>query len=222
MSTGNLNLDLWLAKIRGLSPNCEDKVIEAVKKRYPSLSDHEAKDMGLFVRQAAQSPTENILANLVLTAPPSFSVKAKSTKNTVKTMIENASASILITGYSLSEYFADLTEIIIRKSQTGVLVKFFVNDIENQSSFDKLCRNRGRFLKIYNYRKQEDKMSALHAKVLSVDQSDTLITSANLSYHGQEGNIELGVRIKSEKIAKQLDEIFTQLLFSKIFEEVGK
>ncbi len=65
-------------------------------------------------------------------------------------------------------------------------------------------------------------MSALHAKVLSVDQSDTLITSANLSYHGQEGNIELGVRIKSEKIAKQLDEIFTQLLFSKIFEEVGK
>ena len=46
--------------------------------------------------------------------------------------------------------------------------------------------------------------------------------SANLSYHGQEGNIELGVRIKSEKIAKQLDEIFTQLLFSKIFEEVGK
>lgn len=222
MSTGNLNLDFWLSKIKELSSNRDDNVIEAVRKRYPSLSEHEAKDIGLLVRQAALAPEKNILANLVLTAPPSFSVKAMSTKNTVKTMIENASASILITGYSLSEYFADLTEIIIRKSQTGRLVKFFVNDIENQSSFDKLCRNRGRFLKIYNYRKQEDNMSALHAKVLSVDQRDTLITSANLSYHGQEGNIELGVRITSEEIAKQLDEIFTQLLFSNIFEEVGK
>lgn len=36
-------------------------------------------------------------------------------------------------------------------------------------------------------------MSALHAKVISIDQRETLITSANLSYHGQEANIELQV-----------------------------
>ena len=30
-------------------------------------------------------------------------------------------------------------------------------------------------------------MAALHAKVISVDKKDNLITSANLSYHGQEG-----------------------------------
>lgn len=68
--------------------------------------------------------------------------------------------------------------------------------------------------------KQEDKMSALHAKVISVDQTDTLITSANLSYHGQEGNIELGARIHSKELAKQVEDIFTSLIFKRIFIEL--
>ena len=83
-------------------------------------------------------------------------------------------------------------------------------------SFKKL---NSRFLKIYNYKKQEDSMVALHAKVISVDQKKTLITSANLSYHGQQGNIELGMLAESKKIAKQVDDVFTKLIFERIFEE---
>lgn len=75
-------------------------------------------------------------------------------------------------------------------------------------------------MRIYNYPKHEDKMSALHAKVISVDGEYTLITSANLSYHGQEGNIELGTQIHSKDLAKQVDDVFTKLVFSKVFEEV--
>ena len=63
-------------------------------------------------------------------------------------------------------------------------------------------------------------MAALHAKVISVDQKQTLITSANLSYHGQQGNIELGTLIESKQIAKQIDDVFTKLIFSKVFSEV--
>ena len=59
-----------------------------------------------------------------------------------------------------------------------------------------------------------------HAKVISVDKKDNLITSANLSYHGQEGNIEMGVHIVSDDIAKQIDSVLTTLLFKKVFEEV--
>ena len=101
-----------------------------------------------------------------------------------------------------------------------MLITFFVNDIENQQTFDRLYRYRSKFLRIYNYPKQKDKMSALHAKVISVDQQKTLITSANLSYHGQEGNIELGTLIESERTAKQVEDLFTKLLFKKIFVEV--
>ena len=58
---------------------------------------------------------------------------------------------------------------------------------------------------------------ALHAKNLTVDGKKTLISSANLSYHGMSGNIELGTIIDSVKIAKQVEELFKDLLFSKVF-----
>ena len=63
-------------------------------------------------------------------------------------------------------------------------------------------------------------MSALHAKAISVDGEKTLITSANLSFHGQEGNLELGTLIESSEIAHQVDEVFTRLIFKKVFVEV--
>ena len=63
-------------------------------------------------------------------------------------------------------------------------------------------------------------MAALHAKVISVDEQQTLITSANLSYHGQEGNIELGTLVDSKEIAKQVDDIFTYLVFTKVVKEI--
>lgn len=138
----------------------------------------------------------------------------------VQSMIEEAKRNILITGYSLSTYFSELTDTIIDKSQKGVFVKFFINNIEKQAEADKLLRYRGRFLRIYDYSNEEDKMAALHAKVISVDMKQTLITSANLSYHGQQGNIELGTLIESERTAKQLDDMMTQLIFKKIFREV--
>ena len=100
-------------------------------------------------------------------------------------------------GGKISDYFGDMIDCLIRKSQSRLFLKFYVNHIENQASFDKLCRYKGRFFKTYNYPKQDGKMSALHVKVISVDQKETLITSANLSYHGQEGNIELGTHIIS-------------------------
>ena len=65
-------------------------------------------------------------------------------------------------------------------------------------------------------------MSALHAKVISVDRSETLITSANLSYNGQEGNVELGTHVISKDIAMQVERVFTQLFFSKTFEKIQR
>ena len=134
-------------------------------------------------------------------------------------MLNRAQKRILITGYSLSEYFSDMIERINQKSQQGVFVKFYVNNIESQKCFDRLLKYQGRYLQIYNYPKQQDSMSALHAKVISIDQQETLITSANLSYHGQEGNVELGAHIISKEIAIQVEQLFTQLIFSKVFEK---
>ncbi len=222
MSTGNIGLDILLDELKNSIVDGEDiskESIRTIKKKFPSVMDQEARDIYALVSGAIDSSTKES-ASLVLTAPPSFSLKAKTTKNTVSSLLKDSRKSILITGYSLSEYFSDMMDLIIAKSQQGVYVKFFVNDIDSQNGFDKLCRYKGRFLKIYNYPKSQDVMAALHAKVLSVDGEKTLITSANLSYHGQQGNIELGTVIDSKDMAKQVEDIFTQLIFRKVFVEV--
>ncbi|MDF2586401.1 MAG: hypothetical protein K0S41_242 [Anaerocolumna sp.] len=218
MSTGSISLDILLNKIQEDTITKSGEAVREIRKRFTSLSEKEAREIHTLI--TASSCGEKTSAELVVTAPPSFSIKTKSTKGVVKTMIENAQNSILITGYSLSDYFSDLIDCIIRKSQEGVFVKFYVNNIESQSCFDKIYRYKGKFLKIYNYPKQDDSMAALHAKVISIDKVETLITSANLSYHGQEGNIELGTYIVSQDISRQVEDIFSKLLFQKVFEEV--
>lgn len=221
MSTGNISLDILLDELKNSIYEGNDPAdsIRAIKRRFSSVSDKEAEDIYTLVSGALDTQgKEN--ASIVLTAPTSFSLKAKTTKNTVSIMLEGAEKSIMITGYSLSEYFSDMVDLIIRKSQKGVFVKFYVSNIDSQDNFDKLCRYKGRFLKIYNYPRSEDTMAALHAKVISVDGEKTLITSANLSYHGQQGNIELGALIESKVMAKQVEDIFTQLIFNRVFVEV--
>lgn len=227
MSTGNINLDLLLNSICN-SFSVEDKLIPSalanaatsIQNRYPTLSDREAKEIGQMLYAALKNESAESI-RLVATTPPSFSIKAKTTVNTVVDLINGANKSILLTGYSLSEYFSDMIDLLIQKSKKGVLVKFYANGLQGQPEYEKLIKHKGRFLKIYDYQKKEDRMAALHAKVISVDQQTTLITSANLSYHGQEGNIEIGTLVQSQDIAKEIEDLFTKLLFTKVFKEIS-
>ena len=135
-------------------------------------------------------------------------------------MIRGAQKSVMLTGYSISGFIDNLMDELISKSQKGILVKIFINDVQSQLAIDKLVRYKSRFLQLYNYINKDDKMAALHAKILNVDGKKTLISSANLSYHGMSGNIELGTIIDSVKIAKQVEELFKDLLFSKVFTQL--
>lgn len=219
MPSGTVNRELFLQTVKSDTANGTSNAVAMLKKSCPELSDVHCQDIiGVII--SAMDTTDADKVSLVVTAPPSFAINARTTMNVVQSLINGAERNILITGYSLSSYFSDLVDAIIQKSQCGVLVKFFVNDIEKQSGFDKILRYKGRFLHVYNYHSDDDEMAALHAKVISVDQKQTLITSANLSFHGQQGNIELGTLISSKQIARQIEDVFTKLLFSKVFIEV--
>ena len=212
----DINKEILINAIKSDYSNGTTKSVEILKRNYPELSQQKCESIIELINEAITS-NEADKVSIVVTAPPSFAINARTTMSVVQSMISGAERNIIITGYSLSSYFSDLVDIIIDKSQHGVFVKFFVNDIDKQQGFDKLLRYKGRFLNMYNYKQSDDKMSALHAKVLSVDGYSTLITSANLSYHGQQGNIELGTKIDSKTVAKQIDDIFTKLIFSKVF-----
>lgn len=179
MSTGSMSLDILLNQIQEDAIAKTKDAVAVIRKRYPGLTEKEALEIHRLIVAAGEEKKSDS-ASLVVTAPPSFGLKKSATKITVDSMLNNAKKSILITGYSLSEYFNDLIKCIIRKSQEGVYVKFYVNHIEDQSSFDEMCRYKGKFLKIYNYPRQDDVMSALHAKVISVDRKETLACSGKV------------------------------------------
>lgn len=220
MPGGNLNKEIFLNTVKSDASNGTSNAISMLKRNCPELTDAHCEDIVESIL-GATTMSDADKVSLVITAPPSFAINARTTMNVVQSMINGAEKNILITGYSLSSYFSELVDTIVLKSQRGVFVKFFVNDIDKQPEFDKILRYKGRFLKIYNYHQEDDKMAALHAKAISADQQQTLITSANLSYHGQQGNIELGTLIESKQIAKQIDDVFTKLIFSKVFSEVA-
>lgn len=218
MSTGNLSLDILLSEIMEIQNPHSPDLINDIRKVLPSLSEDDAVKVVQMCIGASKN-VENVSASLVATVPTYFSTKAFHTSIVVSKMIKEAKKSISLTGYSLSEYFSELVDCIIEKSQSGVYVRFYANNIEGKAEYEKLLRYKGSFLKIYNYKKAEDSKAALHAKVIVVDQQKTLVTSANLSYHGQEGNIEVGALIDNSDYAKQVEHLFGQLISNKVFTE---
>ena len=63
--------------------------------------------------------------------------------NVVQSMINGAERNNLDYGILLILYFSELVDTIVLKSQRGVFVKFFVNDIDKQQGFDKILRYKG-------------------------------------------------------------------------------
>lgn len=191
--------------------------IEELRNHFTNCSEEEITDIiSLCMKMYSSKKIEH--AELVLTAPDSFRVKALRTKDTMRNMIENTEKSLTITGYSISDYFAEMLDVIIKKSQQGVYVRIYVNDIEKQKeALDRLMSYRSRFLQIYEYQKQEDdKMAALHAKLIVSDVKKSLVSSANLSYHGMQGNIEMGFLIESHDKAKQIEEVMKEMVRMKV------
>lgn len=101
----------------------------------------------------------------------------------------------------------------------GVYVNLYVNDAQkHQDVIERLNTYASKFIKIFSYNQQsDDKMSALHAKLIVVDRHTSLISSANLSYHGMQGNVEMGVLIESAEKAQEIESLLRTLREQKVF-----
>ena len=228
MSFGSLNdfiiLNTFLDEVKMISAGRlpEEtflRTIKLINQEFPTLDENDSlRVLNLLMQMYNQNNEEKI--ELVLTAPPSFNLRAKRTEDVVDELLQSARVSITMTGYSVSEHIKDFLDVIINKSQKGVFVKIFINKVDEQNAIEKLIAHKGRFLKIYNYSNETDKMAALHAKVISIDNERTLVSSANLSYHGMSANIEMGCVIQSKKIANKINEVFKNLIFGKVFTEI--
>lgn len=195
--------------------------INALKTRFPGLSDSEYSSL-VNIMENIEESNEKERCCLTVTAPNSFKLENKATLTQIENLIDMAQQQIILTGYSISNFFDGFINKIIKKSQMGVLVKFYLNEFENTELENKIKHYMGKYLRVYVFNKNDDKMAALHAKIISVDNQVSLVSSANLSYHGLQGNIEIGTLITSQRVAKQIKDLLEQLLFQKVFKEIIK
>ena len=140
----------------------------------------------------------------------------------METMLQKSEKSITLTGYFVSDYFKEMIDLIIKKSQQGIYVRLYLSDYEKHKDYLKrLMDLRSKYLRVFDYQKKDDdSMAALHAKTIVVDEKNLLISSANLSYHGMEGNVEMGIRLESEDKAKQVENLLKEMVSMKIFKEL--
>ena len=162
-------------------------------------------------------------AKIRLEKEPDNEYDKEAIKVTYEGLIKNAEKSVVMTGYSISDYFTGMLDTIIAKSQQGVYVRFYVNDIEkSRASLVKMLAYRSKYLQFFEYEKNsDDKMAASHAKILTIDSDKSLVSSANLSYHGLSGNIEMGFLVRSADKAKQIEELLKELVRMHVYKKIS-
>lgn len=148
--------------IRGTETVLVDSINE-LRKQFPNCTDAEINDiLSLCFEMYNMKHSDSI--ELVITAPETFRIKTKKTRDVVEKLIKNAEKSVVMTGYSISDYFTGMLDTIIAKSQQGVYVRFYVNDIEkSRALLVKMLAYRSKYLQFFEYEKNsDDKMAASH------------------------------------------------------------
>lgn len=224
MRNNSLKTDIITDEIMDiLSVSEEDitEIKEKFKRDFPLLKEEYLEDLAMIISRLYQK-NKGESVEIVSTTPVSFRTKNRKTYPVLKEMITSAQKNITLTGYSISDHFDDLLNLIHLKSKQGITVELFLNNYnETKHIFKDINISNRSFFKVYSYSGIDgDEMASLHAKTMIVDERKVFISSANLSYHGMVSNIEIGVIIDSKTKALQVLDIFKELKRTKKFIQV--
>ena len=205
-------LTLWATTnpggVRGLADAIDSCVLAAARSRWMPRSE------------------------LVWTGPASGHPTARRTLQVLNEMLQHATESVLIVGYSLF-LRGELAKGFIHKlaglSAAGIEIRFIVDwryrgwgpNGEAGHSVREIFNAwppNARAPKVYSWQNAEDESAKLHAKLMLVDNRDLIVTSANLSGGGMETNLELGLRVQGEA-ARSCGDHFKSLIQTGYFRE---
>ena len=160
-------------------------------------------------------------AELVATLPSESPGIARPTERVVRQMIDGAKSEIILLGYELTD--RDMIGLLATAASRGATVILICD------------RGRGAAARVFEawasatpppriYHDRERSggtaYASMHAKCLLVDGRDLLVTSANFTFHGLHGNIEIGVRLTGAPAA-EARKIFSHLVENRILEEAS-
>jgi phosphatidylserine/phosphatidylglycerophosphate/cardiolipin synthase-like enzyme len=170
--------------------------------------------------EAAQAAREQApTVEVAWTYPEDVGPAVRTTGAVAREIIAGARRSLLVVGYSvtvdpdLAGLAARTIAALARAAARGVVVTAVLH--HNTKNRDALLTGWPSSQPppaLFTWpARADDEMASLHAKVLVADADDALVTSANLTYHGFEGNVEMGVRVTGHAAA-QLESVFHELI----------
>jgi cardiolipin synthase A/B len=142
----------------------------------------------------------------------------RTTGGVARDIIDASRNTLLIVGYSVTTnpafvgLAAQTLAHVARAGSRGVAVTAVMDRNVNKVSLLRAWNPAIPLPSLFTWPEAGDKMAALHAKLLIADRKDALITSANLTYHGFERNLEMGVRVTGKaagEIHDQIQELIT-------------
>ncbi|MDI1480387.1 phospholipase D-like domain-containing protein [Polyangium sp. y55x31] len=160
-------------------------------------------------------------AELVATLPPETPGIARPTERVVREMIERAVTEIILLGYELTD--RDLVHLLAASAARGINVIMICDRGRGTAARVLDAWPSGtRPPRVFHDRERQDGVpyASMHAKCLLVDSNDLLVTSANFTFHGLHGNIEIGIRLSGAPAA-EARKIFSHLVESRILEDVS-
>jgi phosphatidylserine/phosphatidylglycerophosphate/cardiolipin synthase-like enzyme len=181
----------------------------------PSTSIHQARRRG--------SPYE---VELVWTGPSSQLVATRKTEQALLQVIDAARDRLFITSFVAYDV-ASIMEALDRAIKRGVKVSMLLEASDQHGggiSFDAIAKMKAVLpsARVYSWVKKTDGFAGgkVHAKVAVADEDFCFISSANLTGHAMEKNMEAGVLVRGGATPRSLHRHIEALVTTHVIERV--
>ena len=175
----------------------------------------------IFTKAAKQQSTE-----LVWTGPTTPFVSARRTEQALLQVINIAEQNLFITSFVAYDV-SSIVKALNAASDRGVAISMLLEQSQKYGgsiTFDAIGKMRTLvpISRLYAWRDKGDPFpdGRVHAKVAVADGRMCFITSANLTGHAMEKNMEAGVLITGGQIPRLLDDHLRSLVDTKIVSQV--
>ncbi|AHV36243.1 MULTISPECIES: DISARM system phospholipase D-like protein DrmC [Aeromonas] len=201
-----------------------EKLVLAWQKT--SVSPDELASMLLTAAHVYTKATAEQSTELVWTGPTTPFVSARRTEQALLQVINSAKRTLFITSfvaYDVSTIVTALNEA----NERGVAISMLLELSQDQGgsiTFDAIAKMMALVpsARLYAWHEKSDPFSggSVHAKVVVADDRECFITSANLTGHAMEKNMEVGLLISGGHIPKQLHGHLRSLVDTKLVKQV--
>jgi cardiolipin synthase A/B len=162
---------------------------------------------------AARIAAAQPLIEVAWTYPGNARPGLRTTGGVAREIIDASRLSLLVVGYSVTVdpavtgLAAQTVDAMARAAERGVVVTAVLHRQANRQALLQAWRAAVPPPSIFTWPMGDDDKAAVHAKLLVSDRRDGLVTSANLTYHGFERNLEMGLRVTGHPAGEIHDRI---------------